>query len=62
MADLLIGVVVLIVIWWVLRGLLGLLVWVVSLVTIFAVVVLLLVVANRLRGDGDSRRGRPAGS
>lgn len=55
----LVAVAILIVLWWVLRRLLGLFQWLVNLTVLAAVVILLLAVAHRLRKPkqpGSSRR------
>ena len=49
LADILVGIVILIVLWWVLRRVIGLVFWLVNNVAFIAVIVLLLVIANRVR-------------
>ena len=49
-ADILVGIVLLIVLWWFLRGVLGLILWVVNVVAFVAVIIVLLAIANRVRG------------
>lgn len=48
-ASILVAIAALIVIWWVLRRVIGVFLWLANLVLVGVVVVLLLVVANRLR-------------
>jgi hypothetical protein len=50
LADILVGLALIIVLWWFLRGVLGLILWLVNVIAFVAVVVILLVVANRVRG------------
>lgn len=49
LADILVGLVLVLVLWWVLRRVLGLFLWLVNTVAFVAVIVLLLWVASRLR-------------
>ena len=49
LADILVGVVVIIVLWWFLSRVLGLILWVVNVVAFVAVVVILLAIARRIR-------------
>lgn len=48
-ADILVGLVLVLVLWWVLRRVLGLFLWLVNTVAFVAMIVLLLWVASRLR-------------
>jgi hypothetical protein len=48
-ADILVGLVLVLVLWWVLRRVLGIFLWLVNTVAFVAVIVLLLWVAGRLR-------------
>ena len=50
LADVVVGIVVLLVLWWVLRRVFGFLLWIVSTVAFVAVVIFLLILANRIRG------------
>lgn len=49
LADVLVGIVVIIVLWWFLSRVLGLILWVVNVVAFVAVVVILLAIARRIR-------------
>jgi hypothetical protein len=49
LADILVGLALVLVLWWVLRRVFGLLLWLVNAVAFIAVIVLLLWVAGRLR-------------
>jgi hypothetical protein len=49
-ADILVGIVLIFVLWWLLRGVLGLILWVVNVIAFVAVIVVLLAIANRIRG------------
>jgi hypothetical protein len=50
LADILVGIAVVIVLWWLLRGVLGMILWLVNVIAFVAVVVILLAIANRIRG------------
>lgn len=52
----LVAVAVLIVLWWVLRKIIGLVLWLVNLAVIAAVVILLFVAAHRLRHPKQRQR------
>ncbi len=49
-ADILVGIVILIVLWWVLRGVFGMILWLVNVIAFIAVIVILLMIASRIRG------------
>ncbi len=49
-ADILVGIAIVIVLWWFLRGILGMILWLVNVVAFVAVVLILLAIANRVRG------------
>jgi hypothetical protein len=50
LADILVGIAIIIVLWWFLRGVLGLILWLVNVIAFVAVVVILLAIASRIRG------------
>ena len=54
----LVAIAVLIVLWWVLRRLLGMFLWLVNLTVVAAVVILLIAVAHRLRQPKQRRQKR----
>ena len=51
-ADAVVGVVLLLVAWWVLRRVFGLVLWLVNTLAFVIVIVVLLVIASRIRGGG----------
>ena len=51
----LVALAVLIVLWWVLHKMVGMILWMVNLAIVAAAVIVLLVVASRLRRPGQSR-------
>ena len=52
LADVIVGVVLLLVAWWVLRRVFGLVLWLVNTLAFVILVVALLVIAGRIRGGG----------
>lgn len=50
LADIVVGVVIIIVLWWFLSRVLGLFLWLVNVVAFVAVIVILLAIAGRIRG------------
>ncbi len=49
-ADILVGIVIVILLWWFLRGVVGMILWLVNIIAFVAVIVILLAIANRIRG------------
>jgi hypothetical protein len=56
LADVIVGVALLLVAWWVLRRVFGLVLWLVNTLAFAILVVALLVIAGRLRGGRSSRK------
>lgn len=54
-ADVIVGVVLLLIAWWVLRRVFGLVLWLVNTLAFVIVIIVLLVIANRIRG-GRSKK------
>ncbi len=55
LADVIVGVVLLLVAWWVLRRVFGLVLWLVNTLAFVILVIALLVIAGRLRGGGSKK-------
>lgn len=55
LADVVVGVVLFLIAWWVLRRVFGLVLWLVNTLAFVIVIVLLLVLASRIRGGREKR-------
>lgn len=55
LADVIVGVVLLLVAWWVLRRVFGLVLWLVNTLAFVILVIALLVIANRIRGGRNKK-------
>lgn len=55
LADVIVGVVLLLVAWWVLRRVFGLVLWLVNTLAFVILVVALLVIASRIRSGGAKK-------
>ena len=54
-ADVVVGIALLLVAWWVLRKVFGMVLWLVNTLAFVAVIVVLLIVASRIRGGRRKR-------
>ncbi len=57
LADVVVGFALLLVAWWVLRKVFGLVLWLVNTLAFVIIVVALLVIAGRIRGSRSDRAG-----